>query len=366
MANLFNNLSTVFRSSSNAVLQGIGPNADQHADTSAADDDSASQGGVAVLDERAARKSNKTPMPATNLQRTAEHDDDLLRNHQRDAHLLHEELRGLRSDGKPVIHPLAAVHDDACIGAGTVIGPFCVIGPDVVIGRNNKLTNNVTIVGRTVVGDHNLFHPNCVIGSEPQDKKYRGEPTRTEIGDYNCFREAVTIHAGTIQGGSVTSIGDYNLMMVNAHFGHDVRWGSHTIVANNCMIAGHCVSGDGVALMGGVGVHHFTTIGDYSYIAAYAQIAKDVPPFVKVDDEGAVRGLNGVGLLRHGHSTDDIEALGDMVRRLWVRRGKAAIAEVRRELERSATNPCVRQVLAFLRRRDQGVNGRYLEGLRTD
>lgn len=375
MANLFNNLSTVFRSGSSAVMHGFGwdhdarhdapqdarhdtPGEDRPADARPDSPARRDDGGVALLSP-----DHRSPNRTAALHPAAE--DDLLRNHHRDAHRLHEELRGLRSNDKPVIHPLAAVHEDAVIGNGTVIGPFCVVGPDVVIGTNNRLTNNVTIVGRTVIGDHNLFHPNCVIGSDPQDKKYRGEPTRTEIGDYNCFREAVTIHAGTLQGGGITSVGDYNLLMVNAHFGHDVRWGSHTIVANNCMIAGHVIGGDGIALMGGVGVHHFTTIGDYSYIAAYAQISKDVPPFVKCDDEGNVRGLNTVGLKRHGHSEDDIEALDDMVRRLWIRRGKQPIADVRRELERTATNAYVRQVLAFLRRRDQGVNGRFMEAQRA-
>ena len=38
-----------------------------------------------------------------------------------------------------------------------------------------------------------------------------------------------------------------------------------------------------VAMMGGVGVHHFVTIGNYAYVGGYARIHHDVPPYCKVD-----------------------------------------------------------------------------------
>ena len=296
-------------------------------------------------------------------------DDELLDEHHRELDQVHADLQAKARDAtdgeKPQVHPLACVDPSAELGAGCVIGPFCVVGPDVVLGKNNRLMNGVTITGRTTIGDHNLFFPNCVIGAVPQDKKYKGEPTRTEIGSYNCFREAVTIHAGTVQGGGVTSVGDYNLLMVNVHLGHDCRWGSHTVVANNVMIAGHVQSGDGVAMMGGSAVHHYTTLGDFSYIAGYAQVSHDVPPFVKIFGQNDVRGLNTVGLKRAGFAADDVEALEKAVRRLYPgRRGfkpGQSFAHARQELDRSATNGYVRKMLAFLRRRDQGVSGRFLQ-----
>ena len=178
------------------------------------------------------------------------------------------------------------------------IGPFCIVGPDVTLGPGSKLLGHVTIHGITSVGKNNIFHPNCVIGGTPQDLKYRGEPTRLEIGDENHIREAVTIHTGTDGGGGVTRVGNRNLLMVNVHVGHDVQIGDHCIIANNVMLAGHIMIGNHVVINGGAGVTAFTTIGDFSYAAAFAQINHDVPPYMKVSERDQVRSLNTVGLQR--------------------------------------------------------------------
>ena len=121
----------------------------------------------------------------------------------------------------PKISPLAMVDPAARIADDVEIGPFSVVGPDVTIGAGTKILNGVTIIGITTMGRNNIVHPNAVLGGAPQDKKYKGERTRLEIGDGNNIHEAVTIHTGTEKGGGVTRIGNNNLMMVNAHVGHD-------------------------------------------------------------------------------------------------------------------------------------------------
>ena len=108
----------------------------------------------------------------------------------------------------------------------------------------------------------------------------------------------------------MTRVGDNGLFMVNAHIGHDVRIGNGALISNNVMIAGHVVCENNVAIMGGVGIHHFVTVGEGAYIAGYARIHCDVPPFCKVDGADIVRGLNKKGLERAGYSPIDIEALG--------------------------------------------------------
>ena len=132
------------------------------------------------------------------------------------------------------------------------------------------------------------------------------------------------------------------------------------------MIAGHVVIGDYVAMMGGAAVHHFVTIGEFAYIGGYCRIHHDVPPFVKVDGSDQIRGLNKVGLARAGTSAEEIKAAG---RRLpqAVRRRKRPLAVAMKELEslNGELTPHVREVLDFLRRRNEGRNGRYLEGKRS-
>lgn len=265
----------------------------------------------------------------------------------------------------PKISPLAAVDPKANLADDVEVGPFCVIGPDVTIGPGCRLINSVTILGHTTIGSGNVFYPNAVIGAAPQDKKFRGEVTYLEIGNNNQFREAVTIHVGTAAGGGVTRIGNDNLLMVNCHIGHDAQVGNHCILANNVMIAGHVVIGDYVGMMGGVGVHHFVTIGNYAYIGGYARIHHDVPPFVKVDGADQVRGLNSVGLRRAGVSEEQIEELETLVRRLFYNREKPFSVTLDEYDNANGTNDYVKQMVAFLRRRDAGRHGRHLEAFRT-
>ena len=170
----------------------------------------------------------------------------------------------------PKISPLAVVDPKARLAEDVEVGPFCFIGPDVTIGAGCKLLPRATIMGHTTVGRDNVFHPGCVIGDAPQDLKYRGSDTRLEIGNGNNIREHVTIHVGTETGGGITCVGDKNLLMINAHVGHDAHIGSRCIIANNVMLAGHVSIGDNVAIMGGVGIHHFVTVGEYAYLAGYA------------------------------------------------------------------------------------------------
>jgi len=271
------------------------------------------------------------------------------------------------------ISPLAVVDPRAIIGEGCEIGPFCIVGPDVILGTGNKLLSHVVVSGRSTIGKDNVLHPHAVIGGDPQDKKYRGEDTGLEIGDRNQIREAVTIHTGTeqggkVNGGGVTRVGCDNLLMVNAHVGHDVQIGTNCIVANNVMLAGHVVIGDNVVMNGLVGVNAFVTIGDFAYIAGAARVHHDVPPFVKVSDEGDIRALNAVGLRRGGFAEADVEALEDCVRKLFARQKPLALAMAEYDTGNGGNgdiNPHVKCLIDFLKRRTEGKHGRYLESLRS-
>jgi UDP-N-acetylglucosamine acyltransferase len=267
------------------------------------------------------------------------------------------------SDEMPKISPHAVIDPKAEIAENVEVGPFCVIGPDVKLDSGCRLLNNVTILGNTTIGKDNVFFPNAVIGAAPQDKKFKGEMTQLVIGNANVFREAVTIHVGTENGGGMTRVGDNGLFMVNAHIGHDVLIGNGALISNNVMIAGHVVCENNVALMGGVGIHHFVTVGEGAYIAGYARIHCDVPPFCKVDGADIVRGLNKKGLERAGYSPADIEALDEAYRRLFAKRKPMALAMAEFDLQ-NGVNPYVKQVIEFLQRRSIGKHGRYLETLR--
>lgn len=264
----------------------------------------------------------------------------------------------------PKISPLAVVDPKAELAADVEVGPFCTVGPEVRLGAGCRLMSNVTITGRTTIGAQNVFFPNSVIGTPPQDLKFRGESTLTVIGDHNVFREAVTIHAGTELGGGVTRMGSHNLLMVNAHIGHDSAVGNRCVIANNTMIAGHVVIGNNVWLSGGSASHHYVRISDYVFAAAYSRIHHDVPPYVKIQDD-KVWDTNTEGLRRGGFADADIEAIDGAVRHLFISR-KRPFAQAIADFDTlNGINPHVRKLVEFLRERDLGKHGRYLERFRT-
>lgn len=266
------------------------------------------------------------------------------------------------------ISPHSLVDPKATLAEDVEIGPFCVIGPDVTIGAGTRLISHVVVSGRTTIGTGNVIHPNAVLGGPPQDLKYRGEPTGLQIGNNNVIRECATINLGTVygskvHGGGITRLGDGNLLMVNAHIGHDAQIGSGCILANNVMIAGHIVIGHRVTLNGGVGINAWVSVGDFAYIDGYSRVHHDIPPFMKATDN-RVRAVNKVGLQRAGLSPDDIDAVEEAARRLFFGKVKAMATALRDFDTMNGINPNVKQLVEFLRRRDAGKHGRYLEGLR--
>jgi UDP-N-acetylglucosamine acyltransferase len=218
----------------------------------------------------------------------------------------------------PRVHPTSIIDPGARLAESVEVGPYCVVGPGVTIGEECVLESHVVIPSRTQLGRNNRLHAFSVVGDDPQDLKFRGEPTTLVVGDHNIIREHVTIHRGTGNGGGVTTIGSHNLLMVGSHVAHDCALGSHIILANECMLAGHVVIEDGAIVSGGVGIHHYATIGTCSFIGGLARISKDVPPYMVVEGNPAeVRKPNKIGMERRGYSEEDVEAIREAFKRLF-------------------------------------------------
>ena len=100
-------------------------------------------------------------------------------------------------DTSAQIHPTAIVDPLATIGAGTTVGPYSIIGPKVVMGRDNVVGPHVVIEGITTIGDGNRVFQFASVGAQPQDLKFRGEPSELIIGNKNIIRECATLQPGT-------------------------------------------------------------------------------------------------------------------------------------------------------------------------
>ena len=103
----------------------------------------------------------------------------------------------------PKIHDSAVVDAGAEIDDDVEIGPFCDVRAGVKIGPGSRLDSHVTILSGTTCGARNVFAQGAIIGGDPQDRKWQGQPTFLEIGDDNVFREYVTVHRATDEGGRI-------------------------------------------------------------------------------------------------------------------------------------------------------------------
>ncbi len=263
------------------------------------------------------------------------------------------------------IHPTSVIHPRAELDTSVTVGPYCVIGEGVRIGAGSILQNHVTVQGPTTLGRENVIYPYAVIGAEPQDLKYQGHDTELIIGDRNRVREHCTIHRGTELGGGRTVIGNDCLIMVGVHIAHDCVIEDEVVIANGVMLGGHCLVEFGAGIGGGVGIHHFTTVGTLSFVGGMARVAKDVPPYLVVEGSPAEpRKVNTTALVRRHWSPQDVERIRHAFKLIY----RDTSTPVQLALELLRANPRqidpVLRLCNFIESTQSGIHGRGRELLR--
>ena len=209
-----------------------------------------------------------------------------------------------------MIHPTAIVDKNSKISKNVEIGPYCIIGSDVEIGPNSKLHSHISIKGKTKIGKNNEIFPFVSIGTSPQDLKYKGEKNSIIIGDNNKLREYVNINPGTLQGGTITKLGNNNLLMVYCHIAHDCNIGNSIVLANNVQVGGHVKIDDNAIVGGSCAIHQFSRIGKLAMVGGMTGVLSDVIPFgLSLGNRNNLVGLNLIGLRRAKISNDDIKIL---------------------------------------------------------
>ena len=249
----------------------------------------------------------------------------------------------------PSIHATAVVERGAEIGTRVAIGPFCMVGPHVVLGDDVELISHAVVAGRTVVGAGTRIFPHASIGHQPQDLKYKGEPSTLSVGARCIIREGVTMNPGTEGGGMQTAVGEDCLFMANSHVAHDCFVGHHSILAQNTMLAGHCRIGNYAILGGGCAVQQFVRIGDHAFVGGLSGVENDLIPYgMALGNRAHLAGLNIVGLKRRGFTRDDIHTLRRAYRLLFADEGtlRERVEDVAAEFEK---HPIVHEILDFIR-----------------
>jgi UDP-N-acetylglucosamine acyltransferase len=263
-------------------------------------------------------------------------------------------------EGATFIHPTALVDPSARLEEGVWIGPLCLVEGNVEIGAGTILESNVTLKSGTRIGRRCRIFPHVVLGGDPQDGKFKGEPSLLTLGDDNILREMVTIHRATGEG-QATSIGSGNMLMAYAHVGHNCSIGSNNLISNSTGIAGHVTIEDKVVIGGFVGVHQFVHIGKMAMIGGVSKVVQDVPPFCMADGRPAkTRSLNIRGLRRNGVSSEERTHVATAVRLLYRSslNTTEALARIHAEIPRS---PSLDYLVNFIERVREGKLGRQDE-----
>jgi len=253
----------------------------------------------------------------------------------------------------PSIHPTALIEKGAQIGDNVTIGPFAYIGPQVTIGEGTSVASHTVIEGDTTIGRDNRIFSHAAIGTIPQDLKYAGEKVSLVIGDNNIIREFTLLNPGTKGGGSLTRIGNGNLLMGYVHLGHDVILGDHCILANGATLAGHVELGNHVVVGGLTPIHQFVHIGDFAMIGGASALAQDIPPFCLAEgNRASLRGLNLTGLRRH-MERHEINALKSAYRELF--ESGQALQDVAQRLFEENPSAQVKQLCQFIMASKRGI-----------
>ncbi len=247
------------------------------------------------------------------------------------------------------VHATAIVEPGARLAEGVRIGPFCLVGKDVTLAEDVELVSHVAVAGRTTIGPRTRIFPFASIGHQPQDLKYRGEPSTLEVGSECIIREGVTLNPGTAGGGMKTTIGNNCAFLANSHVGHDCNVGNNVIFSNNVMLAGHVTVGDFAILGGGAAVIQFSRVGAHSFLGGMSGLENDLIPYgMALGNRAHLSGLNIIGLQRRGFSREDIHALRRAYRLLFADEGTLLerLDDVEEEFSGHAI---VKEIVAFIR-----------------
>lgn len=203
-----------------------------------------------------------------------------------------------------MVSPLAHVDSTAKIGKDVTIHPFAFIDADTEIGDGAVIMPYASVMRNTRVGAGTVIYNGAIVGADPQDFRWKGQPSHCTVGAKCVIREHVIINRGfaTPEG---TTIGDGTFIMATAHIGHDCHVKGNNVIGNGVTMAGNIEVGDCTILSSNSVVHEGSKIGDWVLIKGGCRISGNVPPYVIIAHNPATYfGINA-HVMRKGNFTDE-------------------------------------------------------------
>lgn len=247
-----------------------------------------------------------------------------------------------------MISPLAHVASSAKIGENVTIHPFAFIDEDVEIGDNCEIMPYVSIIRGTRLGKNNKIYQYSVIGADPQDFRWKGQPSYCTVGDNNVIRENVIINRG-FNSEVGTKIGDDNVISATVHIGHDSVIEGKCVLGNNVLIAGENRVGECCILSSGVILHENSRLGNWVLVKGGCRISGNVPPYViMAHNPASYFGVNAVVLRKGKYSEDQIDDIAKAYRHIY-QSGTSVFNALKRIEADIEPNPLRDSILGFVR-----------------
>lgn len=217
-----------------------------------------------------------------------------------------------------MISPLAHVDPKAVIAPDATIMPFAYIEGNVTIGSQTVIMPYASVMDGTTIGERCRVFQGAILGAEPQDFRWKGQPTGCVIGNDNVIREHVIINRGIHPDTPGTTVGDHCHIMAEAHIGHDTHIHGRDIIGNGVTIAGDVDVAECVILSSNAVVHEGCKIGRWAMVKGGCRIGSNVPPYVIVAHNPVqYYGINATVMRKGEFTEDDIDNAAKAYRHVY-------------------------------------------------
>lgn len=216
-----------------------------------------------------------------------------------------------------MLSKLAHIDPSAKLGTGVIVHAFAYIDKDVVIGDNCEIMPYASVLRGTTLGSGNKVYQGAIVGADPQDFRWKGEPSFCSVGNDNVIRENVIINRGfhSEQG---TVVGDGCFIMAGTHIGHDSKIVGRCVLGNDVSIAGDAQVGECSILSSGVILHEKSVVGPWVLIKGGCRISGNVPPFViMAHNPASYFGVNAVVMRKGDYTPDEIDDVAKAYRHVY-------------------------------------------------
>jgi len=260
-----------------------------------------------------------------------------------------------------MISPLAHVDPAAKLGQNVTIHPFAYVDADTVVGDGCEIMPYASIVHGATLGKNVKVYQGAIVVADPQDFRWKGNPSYCEIGDNTIIREHVIVNRGIYSHGG-TYIGPDCLVCADSHIGHDSRIAGRCVIGNSVSVAGDVFIDEGSILSSAVVVHEKSHIGKYVLIKGGTRISSNVPPFViMAHNPVSYYGVNSIVMQKHcGFTEQQIDDIAKAYRHIY-----QCSTSVFNALKRIETDidpsPVREEILAFVRENNMKLAGDRFE-----